>query len=77
MNLPIAVCAAAGSPEQPLEGLRECEADPLATPPSQMTFVSVVPDVYGVRWQTTRELSVVVMFCSDWETLTGPPWMCM
>lgn len=69
-----AVCATKGSDQSgELNGLKNCAQDPFDTSFSDLTFVTLTngPDGFGIN--ATENLSISVFFCSDSQTLSGPP----
>lgn len=69
----MALCLAAGSLPQPDLGMSECAVDPFDTDFSQLTIVPLNPGTEGFCINATEALDVNIFFCSDSQTLAGPP----
>ena len=72
-----ALCVAKGSQVQPVGGLSECATDPLNTSWNVLTFKTINPGAPGDFINATEILSVNIFYCSDSQTLTGPPLRCI
>ncbi|GMR11868.1 MAG: hypothetical protein BMS9Abin29_0053 [Gemmatimonadota bacterium] len=81
LSVSFAICLASGSPTQPstaTPGLKNCATDPLDTPISQLTFVTLTGSTqgttnFGTFYPSTRNLFVNIFWCTDETQLfTGP-----
>jgi len=68
------LCLAKGSLPQPPNGIKECATDPFDTPLTQLTPLTLNQGSFGFTWETTADLAVNVFFCSQSQTLAGPPF---
>jgi len=75
IGVTLALCVAKGSLPQPdIGGLNQCATDPFDTPATDFKFNSIIggPGTEDYR-NTTENLSLVVFFCSNEQTICAPP----
>lgn len=72
-----ALCVAKGSLPQPENGLNQCATDPFDTPFGDLKFITLLPGPLGDYVNATEALSVNIFYCSDEQTLSGPPLRCV
>ena len=74
ISVTLALCVAKGSLAQPENGLEECATDPFDTPAADFKYHTITagPGAEDYR-NTTENLSLVVFFCSDSQTICAPP----
>lgn len=71
------MCVSKGSLPQPQNGMKECAQDPLETPLTDLTLMSLTPGAPGGFVNATEILSVNIFYCSSEQTLSGPPLRCV
>lgn len=67
------LCVAKGSLTQPTNGLNECATDPFDTNFVDLKFLSITNGAVGDFVNTTEILFLNIFYCSDSQSLTGPP----
>jgi hypothetical protein len=75
ISVTLAMCVAKGSLPQPdIGGLNQCATDPFDTPAADLKYNTILggPGAEDYR-NTTENLSLVVFFCSDDQTICAPP----
>jgi len=67
------MCVSKGSLPQPSGGLNECATDPFDTPFADLKFHTITNGTVGDFVNTTEILSLNIFYCSDEQSLCGPP----
>lgn len=68
------LCVSRGSDAQEL---RQCATDPFDTPSSQMRVQTLTTGPYGYWYQSTRNVTVHVFYCSDEAVMRFSPLRCV